>query len=53
MAEDEQPERRQSLLTYLERHWRELSLRDANSLSIDCVDGVDMLPMIKETLTYS
>lgn len=55
MTEDEQPDRRQSLLVFLERHWDEFSLRDASALSLEFIDGScdATVPMIKETLTYS
>jgi hypothetical protein len=54
MAEDLQSERRTSLLDFLERHWRELSLRDAHALSVELLEGpADASPMIKETLTFS
>jgi hypothetical protein len=54
MAENDQPDGRQSLLAYLERHWRELSLRDARMLCVELVDvRGDGSRMIKETLTCS
>jgi hypothetical protein len=54
MAEDQQPDRRVTLLAFLERHWSELSLQDARSLSVELIENIgEGPPMIKETLTYS
>ena len=54
MAEDQQNDLRRSLLAFVERHWRDLSLREARSLSLELLyPGGEAMPMIKETLTYS
>jgi hypothetical protein len=49
----DQPHDRSTLLAFVERHWSELTLRDARSL---CVEIVDSLPQtivgIKGSLTY-
>jgi hypothetical protein len=41
MSAGEPPKRAQRLLAFVERYWRELTLRDARSL---CVEIVDSLP---------
>jgi len=54
MGESGQPiVERSILLAFVERHWRDLTLRDARSL---CMEMVDSLPQtvlgIKASLTY-
>jgi hypothetical protein len=53
MSEGDQSYERGALLAFVERHWRELTLRDARSL---CVEIVDLVPQaalgIKASLTY-
>ena len=53
MLVDQQNELRLSLLAFVERHWRELSLREANALSLELLDPSGDAAIIKETLTYS
>ena len=42
---------RRELLAFVERHWRELTLRDARSLCLDIVDSA-AASNIKASLTY-
>jgi hypothetical protein len=54
MVDRDVPDRRLAFLAYLERHWRELSLRDATALCADLVEfGDEARPLIKESLTCS
>jgi hypothetical protein len=54
MDQNEPVDSRRSLLAFLEAHWREFTLREAHSLTLDAVD-VPARPasIVKETLTYS
>jgi hypothetical protein len=47
------PISRRSLLAFLEAHWRDLTLRDARSLTAEVLDLDVEEPCIKETLTFS
>ena len=48
----EDPEQRTVLLEFVERHWRELTLREARSLSVDNVECLIWSSgLIKKSLT--
>jgi len=48
----EDPEQRTALLEFVERHWRELTLREARSLSVENVEHVMwQSSLIKKSLT--
>jgi hypothetical protein len=54
MDQNEPVDPRRSLLAFVEAHWRELTLRDARSLTVEALGGAAYPPStIKETLTYS
>lgn len=54
MEYDEPADPRRNLLAFVETHWRELTLREARSLTVEALSRfVDKPPNIKETLTYS
>jgi hypothetical protein len=38
MSESDPPDERSALLAFVERYWRELTLRDARSLCVEIVD---------------
>jgi hypothetical protein len=53
MSAGEPPSERSRLLAFVERYWRELSLRDARSLCVEIVDSLPpALAQIKASLTY-
>lgn len=54
MEYDAHADPRRSLLAFVEAHWRELTLREARSLTVEALLALDdKPPNIKETLTYS
>jgi hypothetical protein len=54
MQYDEPTDPRRTLLAFVETHWRELTLREARSLTVEALFAyIDKPPKIKETLTYS
>jgi len=55
MCEDVEREQRLTLLAYVERHWRELSLREASRLTCEAMERsrYDADSSIKDTLTFS
>jgi hypothetical protein len=49
----DRPADRSVLLAFVERHWSELTLRDARSLCVEIVDPLPQtVPGIKVSLTY-
>jgi len=53
MGESDRPEDRNALLAFVERHWRELTLREARSLCVEILDvAPQQLPIINSALTY-
>ena len=55
MCEDVEREQRLTLLAYVERHWHELSLREASRLTCEAMERsrYDADSSIKDTLTFS
>jgi hypothetical protein len=53
MSDGNPPEERGLLLAFVERYWRELTLRDARSLCVEIVDPIPQpAPAIKASLTF-
>ncbi|MBD5653946.1 MAG: hypothetical protein IAI50_02050 [Candidatus Eremiobacteraeota bacterium] len=53
MADGDQLQDRRALLAFVERHWRELTLREARSLGAEVVDRKSAAaPQVNSTLTY-
>jgi len=53
MGESDRPEDRNALLAFVERHWRELTLREARLLCVEIADPTPPpLPIINSALTY-
>jgi len=53
MVQSEADELRGSYLAFVDKHWRELTLRDAVTLSFERLE--EMLPLcdfVKETITF-
>jgi hypothetical protein len=48
----EPPSDRSALLAFVERHWSELTLRDARSLCVEIVDSPQAMAGIKISLTF-
>ena len=51
MVENESSETRESALAFVESHWRELTLGEAHSLSLDALQEYEQRRFIKVMLT--
>jgi hypothetical protein len=52
-GEPEPNSQRGLLLAFIEAHWREMTLRDARSLTSEVIGDTQAEACIKETLTFS
>ena len=53
MVQTEADELRGSYLAFVEKHWRELTLRDAVALSLECLDEPTLQrEFVKEIITF-
>jgi len=52
MADRDRMQERSDLLAFVERHWRELTLREARSLSVEVLEQPHPLAPVKTSLTY-